>query len=189
MKEINIILLIKIIILGLVLQFILLAIGLGVVLSLSHDQMSRTFINDSILSILWSVICAPLWEELFFRRWLYTKLKSKVSVKKSIIISSILFGLIHINPILIFLAIIIGYISCNIYENTNLIIYSIIFHSACNLFSEVFRPNIINNIYNWSLLNLNMTLIMIFIFIIISICLFIIIYREIISIKGVYKIN
>lgn len=189
MKEVNIILLIKIAILGFSLQFILLCFGLGIELSLRHDEMGRIFINDSILSITWSVICAPLWEELFFRKWLYTKLKSKVSIKKAIIISSILFGLIHINPIVIIFATIIGYISCNIYENTNLIIYSIIFHSACNLFNEVLRVSIINNIYRVSLLNLKVTLILICIFIIISIYLFISIYRGIISGKGIYKIH
>lgn len=64
------------------------------------------------------------------------------------IISSIIFGLVHINLYMVILAYGVGIISCKIYEKTGDIKYSILLHSIMNGFSSIFHNYIKFNIFN-----------------------------------------
>ncbi len=81
-----------------------------------------------------ALIVAPIFEELVFRKYLFTELLKKYSLKLSIIISSVCFALIHLPsyrnliPTFIF-----GIICCLIYRKTKNIIYTIILHFFANL--------------------------------------------------------
>ncbi|MBU3133580.1 CPBP family intramembrane metalloprotease [Clostridium gasigenes] len=158
MKKLNTLLLIKISTLGLSYQFTLWMFAICMFLVYQPTILNKEFIHDSILSIFWTVICATLWEEIFFRKYLFAKFKNRFSIKLSIFISSLLFGLIHINPTIIIFATITGIISCIIYQNTKNIIYSIIFHSSANLFSLIIRVYINNYIYDLNSYNPNIAL-------------------------------
>ncbi|WCO03572.1 CPBP family intramembrane glutamic endopeptidase [Psychroserpens ponticola] len=94
---------------------------------------------------------APIFEELFFRKYLFVELSKKYSSKISIIISSICFSLIHLpsyrNLIPTFL---FGVICCLIYSKTRNILYTILIHFLSNL-TWLLTIKFGANIYNWVL--------------------------------------
>lgn len=89
--------------------YLLLAMGLTFVFSLfpwfdatqAQDLGLNTYMNQSELffTFLALVVIAPISEEIIFRGWLYDKIRKLIPGKKSVFISillvSILFGLIH----------------------------------------------------------------------------------------------
>jgi membrane protease YdiL (CAAX protease family) len=83
-------------------------------------------------------------EELVFRGVILAGLLKKYSVKKSIIISSLLFGIIHLNGIqfinAFFLGIFIGYI----YVKTKSIYLCMYFHILFNIIGFIYIPKIHN---------------------------------------------
>ena len=87
-----------------------------------------------------TLVIAPIFEELFFRKFLFKKLLQKNNLNLSIIISSLCFALIHFetpdNLIPTFFA---GVISCLIYYKTKRIEYSIILHFSNNLLVSIFN--------------------------------------------------
>lgn len=83
------------------------------------------------LSVL---IIAPIFEELFFRKFLFREVLKNYSLTVSILVSSICFSLIHLPsyrnllPTFIF-----GIIACLIYKKTRNLFYPIILHFLTNL--------------------------------------------------------
>ncbi len=80
-------------------------------------------------------ILAPIWEELFFRGMLLRRFTLKWSPQKSIIISSLLFGIIHIihiNPLNMLFAFGLGCVLGYAYLKTKSIIVPILLHSFNN---------------------------------------------------------
>ncbi|MCG2432121.1 CPBP family intramembrane glutamic endopeptidase [Aequorivita xiaoshiensis] len=120
---------------------------------------------------LYYIILAPIFEELLFRKYMYTKLSKKYSENLSIITSSILFSLIHLPsyrnliPTLIF-----GIICCIIYKKTKNISYTIILHILANLswfifenYGEIYYKWIFGLKYNliyWTVFGIGITLIL-----------------------------
>ncbi|WP_298266125.1 CPBP family intramembrane glutamic endopeptidase [uncultured Lutibacter sp.] len=96
-----------------------------------------------------ALILAPIFEELLFRKLIFTRLLKKYSLNISIITSSICFALIHLPgyrnllPTFIF-----GIISCLIYYKTKNIYYSIILHFLTNL-SWMLFANYGGVFYEW----------------------------------------
>ena len=84
------------------------------------------------LSLISSGIIGPIYEEILFRYLLYNRLKSKYSIRKSILITTIIFALIHISPIKIIYAFILGLILNITYEKYHNIIAPILIHIAAN---------------------------------------------------------
>ncbi|MGE7024337.1 CPBP family intramembrane glutamic endopeptidase [Solibacillus cecembensis] len=78
-------------------------------------------------------ILAPIWEELFFRGILLRRLTIKWSPQKSIIVSSLLFGLIHVNPLTVIFAFFLGCVLGYVYLKTKSIIVPIVVHSCSNI--------------------------------------------------------
>ena len=95
------------------------------------------------------------------------------------IISSLIFGIIHINPVTIILSTIMGFISCKIYQKLKNIRYSMIFHGTCNFFSTVLIIHFNNMIYNLNQINYIMSIVIVFILFIIAIFLMVIVYNKI----------
>ncbi len=98
--------------------------------AIKHSDRSSTILMLNGISI---IIIAPIFEELFFRKFLFTELQKKYSLNLSVLISSICFALVHLpnyrNLIPIF---ILGILSCIIYYRTKNIFYSIILHFFSN---------------------------------------------------------
>ena len=97
-----------------------------------------------------ALIIAPIFEELLFRKYMYTELLKKYSSNLSIVISSIFFTLIHLPsyrnliPTFIF-----GIICCLIYRKTKNIFYTIILHFLANL-TVLILVNYGASFYEWS---------------------------------------
>jgi len=122
----------------------LLCISTGVLISSCLPLLSDVFIssnninNSSILNfiilVLTSIILAPLLEEVFYRHYLYEKIKSKLNVYLSVLIASIIFGILHFYGLAgLISTILIGVILQIIYINTKKLVNTIIIHAIYNL--------------------------------------------------------
>ena len=87
------------------------------------------------LSVLSSGIIGPILEELLFRYILLNKLKEFNDDKKSIILATIIFSIVHVTPIKIIYALILGLILNIVYHKTNNLKSSIIIHMSANTIS------------------------------------------------------
>lgn len=106
-----------------------------------------SIVKFSLQYIIWAVIFVPLWEELFFRKLIYENaLKMFFSINVSMIISSLIFALMHMNGFVGIFSFILGIINCKLYEKFKTIIIPIIFHAASNLVSILDR-NVFKQIY------------------------------------------
>ncbi|WP_345988306.1 type II CAAX endopeptidase family protein [Chryseobacterium sp. Chry.R1] len=85
-----------------------------------------------ILRLIKGCIIAPIVEELFFREFILKELNTKYSATYSIIISSILFSLFHMNMADIIPALIMGVFLGYIFLKSRKIEYTIVFHSILN---------------------------------------------------------
>jgi len=83
------------------------------------------------------VIAAPVIEELIFRGIILNGLLRRYSPVKSIILSSILFGIVHLNPWQFVGALIIGIFSGWVYYRTRKLSLSILIHLVNNLVAFV----------------------------------------------------
>ncbi len=90
--------------------------------------------ND-IYSFLAIVIAAPILEELIFRGVILKGMLKNYSPMKAIIWSSILFGVLHLNPWQFVSAMVVGSFSGWVFYRTQNIFYSIFIHFANNGFA------------------------------------------------------
>ena len=98
--------------------------------------------DNKILSIFyWTVIISPILEEIFFRKIMYSTLKFYLAPLFSIIISSLIFSLVHCNLSAFPLLFSLGIALCLIFEKTKSIIYPIILHSLFNFIMIIFIIN------------------------------------------------
>lgn len=93
--------------------------------------------QNGVFSFMAIVIAAPILEELIFRGIILNGLLKKYSPIKSIIVSSVLFGIVHLNPWQFVSASIIGLFSGWIYYKTQKLTLSIIIHMVNNLFAFI----------------------------------------------------
>jgi membrane protease YdiL (CAAX protease family) len=87
----------------------------------------------SFTFILSSIIVGPFVEEYVFRRIILHRLLTNHSISFSIFFSSILFGLIHVNPIQIVLSLILGVLLGYVYIKTKSFFKVFLLHSTYNL--------------------------------------------------------
>ena len=88
--------------------------------------------GKGIFPFLLMVVAAPIFEELIFRGIILDGLLEKYSPLKSILISSILFGVAHLNPWQFVAAVGIGCFSGWIYYHTRNLTFSILIHATNN---------------------------------------------------------
>ncbi len=107
-----------------------------------------------LLAIL---IVSPVFEELFFRKFLLQKLVEKNNEKVAIIVSSLCFAIIHIEtPLNLLPTFIFGIISSLIFIKTKKVGYVILLHFLYNLLDQMLYVSNVNY-DNW-LLSLNFNL-------------------------------
>lgn len=104
-----------------------------------------------IETIIQTVILGPIIEEYLFRGMIYNGLKKNFNDKKSMIITSIVFAITHINIIQMIYAFLLNIILVKVYEKYKNINSCIIIHSISNLtttFITIFlvKNNLILNI-------------------------------------------
>ena len=93
------------------------------------------------VTVAFTVIIAPLLEEIFFRKIVCDKLLP-LGEGYAILISAVVFGLIHGNLYQFAYAFLLGALFGFIYVKTGKLIYSIVLHSAINLMGSVIAPAI-----------------------------------------------
>ncbi|HEY5122148.1 MAG TPA: type II CAAX endopeptidase family protein [Ignavibacteria bacterium] len=134
--------------------------------------------HKGIFTFLAMVIAAPILEELIFRGIILDGLLKKYSPVISILISSLLFGLAHINPWQFVTGLLFGIFSGWIYYKTRSVLPSIIIHSSANLSGFLLRYFIdTNSSMNGSLIEMyggitNFILSIVGSIIILSICIY-----------------
>ena len=79
-----------------------------------------------------SGIIGPIYEEILFRYIFYDRLKNRFSIRKSIFVSSLIFGIMHLQPIKSMYAFILGIFLSFIYERKKNIIAPILIHISAN---------------------------------------------------------
>ncbi|QWG36305.1 CPBP family intramembrane metalloprotease [Bacillus mycoides] len=91
--------------------------------------------KDIIFRFISVVIFAPIVEEIVFRGFLLHRLAYKFGLPTAIVLSSLIFGILHIQNI--FGAIIIGFVYCIIYVQTESLIAPILIHFIWNLLTGI----------------------------------------------------
>jgi membrane protease YdiL (CAAX protease family) len=107
------------------------------------ESIKKAFMDfgsqTGIFAFFLMVIAAPILEELIFRGIILDGLLKKYSSTKSILISSLLFGLVHLNPWQFVTGLIIGIFSGWVYYRSRSLSYSIIIHASANLSGFIMR--------------------------------------------------
>ena len=121
-----------------------LSILLGVETSATFLQ-TGVFGEQSLLFSFIAVICAPIFEELVFRKLLIDRIR-QYGNGTSILISGLIFGLFHGNFTQFFYSAMIGLLLAYIYTRTGKIHYTIILHMLVNFFGTVVPLIVTRNI-------------------------------------------
>lgn len=87
---------------------------------------------STLLAIISSGLIGTIYEEILFRYLLYNRLKDKYTIKKSIFITTLIFALIHLSPIKIIYAFILGLIINLSYEKHHNLLAPILIHISAN---------------------------------------------------------
>lgn len=132
------------------------AIQIGVVSPIVNaipipEFMEQIFIEfgkrKGIFSAIAIVLAAPILEELVFRGIILDGLLKKYSPLKSILVSSMLFGLVHLNPWQFIAAFVIGILLAWTYYKTRKLTLCILIHFVNNLFA--FMAIYFSDIESW----------------------------------------
>ena len=91
--------------------------------------------SNTLLLFISSAIIGPIYEEMLFRHILLNKLKKFNSPTQSIIISTLIFSILHLNPVKILYAFILGLFLNITYHKTNNLKSSILIHISANSIS------------------------------------------------------
>ena len=77
-------------------------------------------------------LAAPIGEEVFFRGLLFNSLKRRFNVPAAIVLSGLVFALIHISPLAIFIIFPMGAFLAYVYHRTNSLWVTILMHAVNN---------------------------------------------------------
>ena len=125
-----------------------LALMTGVVSPLSHliplsDSFRELILklgeHKGIYAFMMMVVAAPLLEELLFRGIILKGLLNRYKPGTAIVISSILFGVAHLNPWQFVAAFVLGIFMGWIYYHTSNLVLVIVIHMVANLTGFAFR--------------------------------------------------
>ncbi len=101
------------------------------------DEIKKAFMDfagkTGLYSFMLMVIAAPILEEILFRGIILDGLLKKYSPLKSILVSSFLFGFVHLNPWQFVSGFVIGIFAGWVYYQTRSLLAAIIIHASANL--------------------------------------------------------
>lgn len=117
-------------------------LSIGIVYFTFPDMLNELLSESSVtqastygglfISMLITVVCAPIMEELFFRAVIFKRISKKFNIYIGMIISSLIFGLLHIELAVIG-AFIFGIACCMLYTKYKNILISMTIHFLNNL--------------------------------------------------------
>ncbi len=130
---------------GAVMPIILLGLGMNVLTTVvmgflpeellnSYQQASEWVSTDvGIMTMLLAVVLAPLAEEWVLRGLVFSRMKKGMPVIAAMFLSSVLFGLLHGNPVWAVYAAVFGMVLAWVYERTKSLYASMLLHFSYNL--------------------------------------------------------
>ena len=107
-----------------------------------NDVAEMSYITPFGANFLFLGILAPVFEELFYRKAIIDRLR-RYGDLPAILISGVIFGLIHGNFSQVFYATAIGMVLGYVYLRTGKILYTILLHATFNLVSGVYVTELI----------------------------------------------
>lgn len=132
---------------GLAMNFLTLAfiVSLPEEIAKSYQQSSSVLVGGGfIITLIGTVLAAPVVEEIIFRGLILDRLKKGIPVTAAIIISSLLFGLAHGQIVWICYTTVFGVVLAYLYHKTGSIGATITAHLTYNLTSTVLGYSGIN---------------------------------------------
>jgi hypothetical protein len=93
--------------------------------------------SSFFLATFFAGIFAPVVEEIFFRGFIYTALKSHWGSVKAMIVSSLIFSFFHLNPLIFPVIFLLGLILAFLYEKAGSLDASICLHILNNVLAMV----------------------------------------------------
>lgn len=91
--------------------------------------------QNIILLVAATVIIGPIAEEIVFRGLVFSRMRAYLGLVPCMIISSLLFGLYHMNVVQFIYTALLGLYLSFIYEKSGSLLVSILTHAAMNLFA------------------------------------------------------
>lgn len=110
-----------------------------------NELQEITSVTPLGINILFVGILAPIFEELFYRKAVIDRLR-RYGELPAILISGVIFGLIHGNLSQIFYATAVGILLSFIYIRTGSVLYTISIHSAFNMIGGVYTTELIRRL-------------------------------------------
>ncbi|OUS45364.1 CAAX protease self-immunity-domain-containing protein [Ostreococcus tauri] len=99
-------------------------------------QSLRAMRSDDLLSkafyVLLASVAAPVWEELIFRGFFFSALSAVISVKRAMIISSVVFAVAHLSLEQFLPLTFLGCLHCVVFVRTRNLLAPALVHSAWN---------------------------------------------------------
>jgi membrane protease YdiL (CAAX protease family) len=129
------------------LGMILLTSGLAEILSsfIPYRSMMEAYLRNRpqspigyVLFLLSTSLAAPLLEELIFRGLMQSSLYSRYGLWRSIVIPSIIFGIIHVFPIAMIITMISALLYGYVVHRTKSVFSSLVMHSLNNAFVSIY---------------------------------------------------
>lgn len=128
----------------------------------AYDMVQQS-LGTGVWAILSTVVCAPILEEILFRGLILESVRERLGVAWAIVLSALLFGLVHGNLMQGINAFVIGLILGYVYVKTRSLTATIIIHAFNNAIGYVvmayfgdageltFRELISNNTLYWTI--------------------------------------
>lgn len=129
---------------GAVVPLILLGLGMNVMTTFvmsflpeellnSYQQSSSVYDEVGLIVLLHTLISAPVVEEWVLRGLVYDRMRKGMPVIAAMLISSVLFGLLHGNLVWAAYAAVLGMVLAWVFERTRSLLASILLHFSFNL--------------------------------------------------------
>lgn len=115
------------------------------------DTMEILSSGGIILNIISVGIITPISEELMLRGLVYNNLKKYINIRSAIFIQALLFGILHMNIIQGTYAVLAGILIGYVYEKSNSLIASSVFHISFNLCNHLFEVPVFSFIMGFPL--------------------------------------
>ena len=100
-----------------------------------NDTSEVIYSGGIVIQLLVTCVFAPLVEETLFRGLVHKRLRGVMGATPAMIISSVLFGIIHGNIVQFIYATLVGLICAYVYEKFKTISAPILVHGSANIFS------------------------------------------------------
>ena len=121
------------------------AIGIAFETEIANPVERLISSSDIWLNLILISIIGPIFEEIFFRKFLIDR-TIKYGARVSIILSAVIFGFFHGNISQLFYAFLLGGFFAYVYIKTGNIIYTIIMHIIVNLMGSVVSLFVIESV-------------------------------------------